>query len=448
MVSKMKATTKKGFTLIELMAASAIAIIMLSLFVGAYQTVVQHYAMSELPQRGDQIATSLYYYYLDTGVYPPGDDSAGLSNLYTNTAGVAGWKGPYLRLQMGDGIVDPWGRPFLYRRGNTPTGQPVFLILSLGRNGVLDSDLSAWTSPDWDTSGDDWARVFSQRAPISYFEDKTYNTLRFVAGMVYNASPGTAPATFNAGAYRDAWGRPLVYHRCNDYSAVVYSLGANGQDNSNLGATVCTTARKQRDDLTVSLIWNGGRPRIASLPGGGNEGCRNRGDGNDDDHSRIRDDDEDDDDDHSRIGDDEDDDDDHSRIRDDDEDDDDDHSRIGDDDDSGHDNETECGASNNSDDDDDDSGGDHEDDHDDHDDDDDCLRWLPPPWQPNPPGGNGNQPPWQQNPPNGTGGAPPWNDRPPGRPWRDPNMPCRGVDRNFCRPGDPRWGEGSCSEIR
>lgn len=347
MVSKMKATTKKGFTLIELMAASAIAIIMLSLFVGAYQTVVQHYAMSELPQRGDQIATSLYYYYLDTGVYPPGDDSAGLSNLYTNTAGVAGWKGPYLRLQMGDGIVDPWGRPFIYRRGNTPTGQPVFLILSLGRNGVLDSDLSAWTSPDWDTFGDDWARVFSQRAPISYFEDKTYNTLRFVAGMVYNASPGTAPATFNAGAYRDAWGRPIVYRRCNDNAAVVYSFGANGQDNSNLGATICSTARKQMDDLYVALMWNGGRPTSRPTPP----------------------------------------------------------------------------------------------------DDDSCSRWLPPPWQPNPPGGNGNQPPWQQNPPNGTGSAPPWNDLPPGRPWRDPNMPCRGVDRNFCGPGNPRWGEGSCIEI-
>ncbi|MHA2620646.1 MAG: type II secretion system protein GspG [bacterium JZ-2024 1] len=346
---------QKGFTLIELMAASAIAVILFSVFMGAYATVVQHYAVSELPQRGDQLATAMYYYYLDTGTYPPGSDSAGLANLVTNNAGVNGWRGPYLRLQMEDGTLDPWGRPFIYRRGTTPSGQPVFLLLSLGRNGRLDSNLSGgiWTHSQWDPSGDDWGRVFSERAPISYYEEKTYNTLRFVAGMIYNANPGMAPTNFNTGRYRDAWGRSVVYQRCNQYSAVVYSLGANGSDNSASGATICSTARKQRDDLYVALVWNGDRPRSSgnnsNPPGGGGNGDQPR---------------------------------------------------------------------------------------DDVPDTDDCLRWLPPPWQPTPPGGNGNQPPWQEVAPNGRNTSPPWQLTPPGRPWRDPQMPCRGVDFRQPSPGN------------
>jgi prepilin-type N-terminal cleavage/methylation domain-containing protein len=359
-VSRMNAT-RKGFTLIELMAASAIAVIVLSLFVGAYQTAVQHYAMAELPQRGDQIATSMYYYYLDTGVYPAGTDRDGLANLYVNSTGVAGWKGPYLRLQMEDGTADPWGRPFIYRRGTAPSGQPVFLLLSRGRNGEIDSDLSAWSAVGWDADGDDWARVFSERAPIAYFEDKTYHTLRFVAGMVYNVNPGSAPATFDASRYHDAWGQPIVYFRCNDYSAVLYTFGANGDDNSTGGTAICASARKQRDDLYVAMIWNGARPVITPPPEETTPDDRTSPPSSPEEPV------------------------------------------------------------------------------------DDCLRWLPPPWQPTSPSGSTNPPPWQT----GTRRtSPPWRDRPPGRPWRDPRMPCRGVDRNFCGPGDPRWGTGSCIQIR
>lgn len=331
----MKTSTGRGFTLIELMAASAIAMIIFSLFVGTYHTVLQHYAMSELPQRGDQIATAMYYYYLDTGTYPTGTDAAGLANLVSNNAGVAGWRGPYLRLEMGDGTIDPWGRPFLYRRGITPSGQAVFLLLSLGRNGRLDSSLSHWTNPNWDVSGDDWGRVFSERAPISFYEERTYNTLRFTAGMIYNASPTSPPSTFDTSRYLDAWGRPVIYRPCNPYSAVVYSLGANGQDNSTNGTAICSSARKQLDDIYVALTWADER----------------------------------------------------------------------------------------------DTGGNNNDDNDEN-----CSRWLPPPWQPTAPNGSDTAPPWQDTSPSG-------GSAPPGRPWRDPNMPCRGVDDRCW------WHNGNCLDF-
>jgi general secretion pathway protein G len=61
-----------------------------------------------------------------------------------NAAGSPRWKGPYLK--RADGLVDPWGRPYVYRFPGK-AGQPE--VFSLGRDNAAggadeDQDVASW----------------------------------------------------------------------------------------------------------------------------------------------------------------------------------------------------------------------------------------------------------------------------------------------------------------
>jgi general secretion pathway protein G len=88
------------------------------------------------------ISTALELYALDVGGFPP--QQAGLASLMQNTTASARWRGPYLK--RADGLVDPWGRPYLYRFPGR-SGQPE--VYSLGRDNAPggvdeDQDVASW----------------------------------------------------------------------------------------------------------------------------------------------------------------------------------------------------------------------------------------------------------------------------------------------------------------
>lgn len=113
-----------GFTLLELLVV--LGIIALLATVAAPQ-VVGYLGKARTETAKAQISsisTALELYALDTGSFP-----TSLSALVSQPANITTWRGPYLK--RSSGLVDPWGRPYVYRfpgRG----GQPE--VYTLGRD--------------------------------------------------------------------------------------------------------------------------------------------------------------------------------------------------------------------------------------------------------------------------------------------------------------------------
>jgi general secretion pathway protein G len=88
------------------------------------------------------LATALEQYRFDVGQYPT--RSMGLHSLIEAPPRVDGWSGPYI---AGDAaLLDPWGRPYIYR---VPGAMNDFDIVSLGRDGRPggsgeDADITNW----------------------------------------------------------------------------------------------------------------------------------------------------------------------------------------------------------------------------------------------------------------------------------------------------------------
>jgi general secretion pathway protein G len=117
-----------GYTLIELLVVLAI----LSLIVAfAAPKVIGYFERSKTQAAAIEISTlmsSLDLYRLDTGHYPSADQ--GLKALILKPEHGHNWHGPYL--DRTDGIIDPWGRPFLY---TPPRSGSSAVIMSYGADG-------------------------------------------------------------------------------------------------------------------------------------------------------------------------------------------------------------------------------------------------------------------------------------------------------------------------
>lgn len=121
-------TAEQGYTLLELLIVIAILGLIVAL---AAPQVIGYFGRSKTKAAEIQISSlqsALELYRLDVGAYPTADQ--GLQALVAPPTGVKGWQGPYL--SRDDGIIDPWGRPYLY------TPPPQFgrvTIRSLGADG-------------------------------------------------------------------------------------------------------------------------------------------------------------------------------------------------------------------------------------------------------------------------------------------------------------------------
>ena len=76
----------------------------------------------------DAIGSAILLFYSDTGRVP-----ARLKDLMEN-GGVQGWKGPYLG--SGTNFMDPYGRPYQYKKSKTPGGKEYLEIYTFGLVGA------------------------------------------------------------------------------------------------------------------------------------------------------------------------------------------------------------------------------------------------------------------------------------------------------------------------
>ena len=134
--------SEDGFTLVELLVVLGIIALLAALVAPQVISYLSGARSGAAAAQLKNLESAIELYYLDTGSYPPPE--AGLEALVAPPAGLASWKGPYLKKR--DGLVDPWGKPFAYAN---PGAHGSFDIFSLGRDGREggegeDKDIVSW----------------------------------------------------------------------------------------------------------------------------------------------------------------------------------------------------------------------------------------------------------------------------------------------------------------
>ncbi len=131
---------QRGATILEVLVVLSV-IAMIAAVVGPRVVGYLGRAKSETAQlQINQLSNAVQLFYIDMGRYPSG--SEGLAVLISAPAGTSDWQGPYL--EKAEGLVDPWGRDYVY---GEPGTDGHFAIISLGRDGTRggsgeDADLS------------------------------------------------------------------------------------------------------------------------------------------------------------------------------------------------------------------------------------------------------------------------------------------------------------------
>ena len=119
---------ESGYTLLELLVVIAILALIVAF---AAPRVVGLFSRSKTKAAEIQISNitaALDIYRMDNRKYPTADQ--GLRALISQPTGTPNWHGPYLTRR--DGILDPWGRPYLYQ---PPAGDGAPIVMSLGADG-------------------------------------------------------------------------------------------------------------------------------------------------------------------------------------------------------------------------------------------------------------------------------------------------------------------------
>lgn len=118
-----------GFTLVELLVVLAI----LGLLVGiAVPQLFKYFSRAKVDAANVQIATiasGLDLFLLDVGRYPTQEE--GLRALVKAPPNLPQWNGPYLAHP--EILVDPWGRPYVYRVPGE--NNAAYDLYTLGPNG-------------------------------------------------------------------------------------------------------------------------------------------------------------------------------------------------------------------------------------------------------------------------------------------------------------------------
>lgn len=131
-----------GFTLLELM----VVLVILALLASIAAPRVTHYLSRAKTQTAklqvNALGQAVDEYHLDTGAFPT--DAEGLKVLITAPPNISSWDGPYVKKQ--ESLVDPWGRPYLYRY---PGQHGSFDVYTLGPDPKPSSNANAQEIGNW-----------------------------------------------------------------------------------------------------------------------------------------------------------------------------------------------------------------------------------------------------------------------------------------------------------
>lgn len=115
----------RGFTLLELMVVLLILGLLASIAAPRVAKYLRKAKTETAKIQVDALGAAIDSFNLDNGRFPTSDE--GLKALVDAPQGLATWDGPYIKKR--DSLMDPWGKPYLYRH---PGQKGDFDIYSLG----------------------------------------------------------------------------------------------------------------------------------------------------------------------------------------------------------------------------------------------------------------------------------------------------------------------------
>jgi len=133
---------EEGYTLLELLVVLAIIALLVGFVAPKMMGYLGRAKADAAKVQLHNVATALDLYRLDVGSYP--SESEGLRALLEKPGSAEHWSGPYL--QKADGILDPWGQPFIYKQ---PGQHGEYDMLSYGADKQPggdgdDADITSW----------------------------------------------------------------------------------------------------------------------------------------------------------------------------------------------------------------------------------------------------------------------------------------------------------------
>jgi general secretion pathway protein G len=133
---------KRGFTLLELMVVLLILGLLASIAAPRVAKYLRKAKTETARIQVDALGAAVDSFNLDNGRFPSADE--GLTALMEPPPGLPTWDGPYIKKR--ESLVDPWGKPYMYR---VPGRNGDFDIYSFGSDqrggGEGDArDISNW----------------------------------------------------------------------------------------------------------------------------------------------------------------------------------------------------------------------------------------------------------------------------------------------------------------
>jgi general secretion pathway protein G len=120
-------TGNRGVTLIELLVVMVILGLIAAVASQTFFKKVDSAMRTSAKNQITELEGALDLFRLDTGRHPTAEE--GLQALRTRPGALESWDGPYLRKDL---PLDPWKKPFVYRR---PGQHGDFDLLSFGADG-------------------------------------------------------------------------------------------------------------------------------------------------------------------------------------------------------------------------------------------------------------------------------------------------------------------------